>query len=297
MAYNDGGKLNITDSGTLVPIPCMSRIDEWEVWQHAARLSDVTISERCRVIRLLAHELQRDPAALTPIQIVRWYASHPEWSQATHCTYHSYLRAWYMWLQNQDYRLDNPMTKVGTPKAPDRVARPVADTELMRLLRTNMHHRTRVMILLAALAGLRVHEIAKIRGEDIDLERKLLHVLGKGGKAKTIPLHRILVTTAEQMPRRGWWFPANATRPGEHMHSKSVSQVIGQAMRRADITRTAHSLRHWYGTTLLDDGADLRVVQELLRHASIATTQIYTKVPDGRRIDAVSRLDLYRAAA
>ncbi|BDC71103.1 tyrosine-type recombinase/integrase [Prescottella equi] len=68
-------------------------------------------------------------------------------------------------------------------------------------------------------------------------------------------------------------------------------------MRRAGLQRTAHRLRHWYGTTLLDDGADLRVVQELLRHASLSTTQIYTKVPDGRRRTAVKALDPWRAIA
>ncbi|MBM4695632.1 tyrosine-type recombinase/integrase [Rhodococcus hoagii] len=67
--------------------------------------------------------------------------------------------------------------------------------------------------------------------------------------------------------------------PANTSNSKSVSQIIGKAMRRAGLERTAHRLRHWYGTTLLDDGADLRVVQELLRHASLSTTQIYTKVP------------------
>lgn len=274
------------------------RIDEWEVWQYAARLSDVTVTERVRVLRIFAAEAGIDPADATPLHIVRWYSSHAgDWSQSTHCTYHSYLTAWFKWLQLQEYRADNPLMKVGAPKAPDRIARPVADSELMRLLSSNMHHRTRVMILLGALQGLRAHEIAKFRGEDIDHERLLVTVNGKGGRVKHLPLHRIVAETAKTMPARGWWFPGNATRPGEHIHSKSVSQIVGQAMRRAGIQRTAHGLRHGYGTTLLDDGADLRVVQELLRHASLSTTQIYTKVPDGRRRSAVETLDPWRAIA
>jgi integrase/recombinase XerD len=67
-------------------------------------------------------------------------------------------------------------------------------------------------------------------------------------------------------------------------------------MRRAGVAGTPHSLRHWYASTLLDDGADLRTVQELLRHTSIQTTQVYTKVRDERRVSAVDRLDPFRAA-
>jgi integrase/recombinase XerD len=67
-------------------------------------------------------------------------------------------------------------------------------------------------------------------------------------------------------------------------------------MRRARVQGTPHSLRHWYASTLLDDGADLRTVQELLRHTSIQTTQVYTRVRDERRVSAVDRLDPFRAA-
>jgi integrase/recombinase XerD len=115
------------------------------------------------------------------------------------------------------------------------------------------------MILLAALAGLRVHEIAKVRGQDVDLDSRTLYVVGKGGHGASIPLHPLLAKAAESMPRRGWWFPANSRRPGEHIRSRCVSDVIGTAMQRAGIhDGTAHRLRHWYGTTLVESGTDLR---------------------------------------
>lgn len=269
-------------------------IQEWMLWQLAARRAEVTVSERIRVIAQFKTETPSGALMATPIDIVRWMSKHTEWSASTAATYHSYLRAWFSWLCLMDYRGDNPMLKLAAPKYPERTPRPVSDDDLVRLLLSRMHHRTRVMVLLAALAGLRVSEVARVRGEDLDLSAPRMYVLGKGGTRKWVPLHPLLCEVALTMPRRGWWFPANATRSGSHVHSKSVSDIIGNAMRRAGIRGTPHSLRHWIGTTLLDDGADLRTVQEILRHKSVATTQIYTKVSDERRTEAVNRLDPYR---
>lgn len=272
-------------------------LQEWMLWQLAARLSEVTVTERLRVVAQFSVESPNGAWMASPIDIIKWQAKHSEWSASTAATYHSYLRAWYSWLCVMDYRGDNPMIKVAAPKYPERVPRPVSDDDLLRLLTTSMHHRTRVMVLLAALAGLRVSEIARVRGEDLDLKTPRIYVLGKGQKQAWLPLHPLLVEAALNMPRRGWWFPANSRRPGDHVHSKSVSDIIGQAMRRAGARGTPHSLRHWTGTTLLDDGADMRTVQELLRHKQLNTTAIYTKVPDERRHDAVNRLDPFRGAA
>lgn len=277
------------------PIPMITiGVDDWEIWQTAQRLSRRTIDERVRVIRLLHHETGQQPIHIDAAGIVRWTASHDhDWSDSTAATYSSYLTAWFKWLQLTDRRLDNPMIKVGVPRSPDRQPRPISDADLVRLLQTRMWASTRRMILLAALAGLRAHEIAKVRGEDFDLGARLLWVKGKGRSVKSVPLHPVLVKMASEMPASGWWFPMRGY-PAEHVLPKSVSDIVGRTMRRAGIRGTLHSLRHWYATTLLDDGADLRTVQELLRHKSIATTQIYTWVPDERRHAAINGLDPLR---
>ncbi|WP_237157095.1 tyrosine-type recombinase/integrase [Mycobacteroides abscessus] len=290
-------QITLRETGSMHQFGGHPLLTEWELWQTASRLKAVTIGERLRVIALFALEAGCNPATAQPIEVMRWLASHAiDWSESTAATYHSYLRAWFKWLVLMDYRIDNPMAKLGSPKYPDRVPRPVPDDGLARLLRSRMHHRTRVMILMASLGGLRVHEIAKFRGEDIDLARRVFYVHGKGGSKEMLPLHPLLAEAALTMSERGWWFPSNSNRPGQHVHSKGVSDIIGQAMRRAGIPGTPHSLRHWFGTTLLDDGEDVRVVQTLLRHKSLATTAIYTKVPDERRQAAINRLDPFRAS-
>ena len=242
------------------------------------------------------HESGIDPVATKAMDVARWMAAHEEWGASTAATYHSYLMSWHKWLVMLDHRAENPMHKLQKPRRPERCPRPVADDDLIRLLNTRVKHRTKVMIFLHALAGLRVSEIARVRGEDVDLEANRIHVVGKGGKAAWVPLHPLLAELATTMPTTGWWFPGNRRRPGQPIRSKSVSDIIGQAMGRAGIQGTPHALRHWYATTLLSDGADLRTVQELMRHSSVQTTQVYTKVPDARRNEAVGRLDPFRAA-
>jgi site-specific recombinase XerD len=259
----------------------------------AQRLSSATITERLRVIRMFYQDTEIQPLQAQPLDIARWLASHDEWSDSTVAVYTTILAAWFKWLVLVDRRLDNPMAKVGRAKTPERLPRPIADDDVPKLLKTRMWSTTRAMILLALLAGLRVHEIAKIRGEDIDLGARLLWVKGKGRKLRSLPLHPLLVEIAADMPERGWWFPMRGYE-AEHVLPRSVSDIVRLTMRRAGVPGSAHSLRHWYATSLLDDGADLRVVQELLRHKSLATTQIYTKVSNHRQREAIDGLSLAR---
>lgn len=268
-------------------------LDDWEIWQTAQRLSPKTIEERLRVLRMFYMQTQIQPATAQPLDIARWIASHDEWSDATTAVYTTCLSTWFKWLVLVDRRVDNPMLKVGRVRVPERVPRPIADTDVPKLLGTRMWSTTRVMIMLALLAGLRVHEIAKVRGEDFDLGTQVLWVRGKGRRLKSIPLHPLLVEIASNMPERGWWFPMRG-HEGQHVLAKSVTDIIGRTMRRAGVPGSAHCLRHWYATSLFDDGADIRVVQELMRHKSLATTQIYTKVATERQREAIGTLSLSR---
>lgn len=270
-------------------------IDEWETWQYAQSLSANTVGERVRVLRRFAAEIGGPADQASPLQISRWMAGHTSWSAATRSVYRAYLATFFKWLQLMEYRADNPMLKVGKARTPRSKPRPMADAHLPRLLASPMRRKTRAMIFLAALAGMRVHEIAKVRGEDMDMVALRIYVVGKGGVKADIPMHPIIEVIATQMPRRGWWFPANSILPGQHVRSRSVSEVIRRAMRRAGVPGTPHSLRHWYGTTLVDEGIDLRTTQSLLRHQRLATTEIYTAVSERKRTAGIKALNPWRA--
>jgi integrase len=147
------------------------------------------------------------------------------------------------------------------------------------------------MILLGAYQGLRTHEIAKVHGRDIDLDEMTIHVVGKGGYADDLPLHPIVAEVATGFPVNDWWFPAMG-RPGRHILGNSVSSIVSQAFKRSGIDRTAHDLRHWFGTELVRSGADLRTAQTLLRHGNLSTTAIYVQIADTQREKAVLRLPI-----
>ncbi len=166
-------------------------------------------------------------------QIAKWLA-RPGWSASTRATYHAHLKSWFVWLILMEYRENNPMTKVGAPRRPRGEPKPVANEHMPVLVQTRMHRKTRVMVHLAALAGLRVHEIARVRGEDVDIIAKTITVVGKGEVTAVLPLHPDLVELAKTMPRRGWWFPSRGGRL-PHMAPKSVTNTLCGLMIRAEI--------------------------------------------------------------
>jgi site-specific recombinase XerD len=134
-------------------------------------------------------------------------------------------------------------------------------------------------------AGLRVSELCGLDRGDIDLRHRTVTVLGKGGKQRRVPVHDAAVDAL------GAWFdggrdqmdgPAEAAFVNQRRSRLGPRDVRRIQDRRAVSPTHPHALRHTYATHLLDGGADLRVVQELLGHSSLATTQVYTHVSKER---------------
>lgn len=145
----------------------------------------------------------------------------------------------------------------------------------------------RAMILAAGLAGLRVHEVAKLQGGDIDHDAQTLTIDGKGGHRHTVPAHPEILAIARHMPARGPWFPSQRAA---HLGGREVSQRIRLHMIRCHVPGTPHALRHYFCTELVERGADLRVVQELARHSQLSTTAQYVGVRDARKRTAIQTL-------
>ncbi|SPT53490.1 Tyrosine recombinase XerD [Actinomyces bovis] len=258
-----------------IPETPTALLDVWTLDMQAQGLAGRTITERRRVVAQLAATTGADLQALTPGVLTAWLAGLP--SPATKGAYHAVVRAWSRWLVRSGRRTDDPTLLVPHPRTPTWLPRPVTSEQLAAVLALPLRRDTEAKIILGAYAGMRVHEIAKIRGQDIDHVAATITITGKGGTTATLPAHPRVMELARAYPRSGYWFPS-PTRSGRHVTPKAVGDVIVSAFTRAGTPATAHQLRHHFATELLRTGTDSRVVQTLMRHASLSTTARYLAV-------------------
>jgi integrase/recombinase XerD len=259
-------------------------------FERAKGLAERTISNRHYMLLALSDGAQKPLQEIT-IHDLRSHLARGI-GRGSMQTERDCYRAFYRFLREEEFRADDPTERLAKIRAPRGRPRPFTEAQIDAMLSSGAYKHTRVMILLAAYQGFRASEVAAVHGRDIDLESDIIRVVGKGNKYAELPLHPMIREVAETMPRDSWWFPARK-REGEHIHSRSVSDLMTRAKRRAGIESqrlTGHSLRHAYGTDLLRSGVDVRIVQELMRHESLATTQIYTLVNEKQTRDGILRL-------
>jgi site-specific recombinase XerD len=269
----------------------MSDLDDllatWRAWQEAQGLSERTIEDRASCVRRFVAFSHEEPLQFTAGAITR-YVGRKGLAPRTRWVYRQHLDAFSGFLQRTHQRDSSPMVDVPEVRKPTGTPRPIETAELAAVLE-QVQGPARMMVLLAAYGGLRVHEIAKVRGRDFDRRSKTLTVVGKGAKERVLPAHESIVTEAEQYPVVDWWFPAPDGGPAARTQ---VGQTITRALNGAGVHATPHQLRHTFATMLLEAGVDIRVVQELMGHASLQSTQIYTRVSAVQRTSAVERLML-----
>lgn len=266
----------------------------WMVAMRANGLAERTIRERPRVVRAAAGLIGAPAHQLAAESIIDYLADLT--SAGTRQTYYSTLQAWHTWLVLVGARADDPMASMRRPRAPRRDPKPVATAHIERLLYSGIRTRTKAVVLLCAYEGMRVHEAAKIRGQDVDLVAGTLRIVGKGGVDEMVPLHPIIATIAQSFPKRGYWFPSHIHQ-GRPIRSAGLSSTISRAMKRCGVPGTAHSLRHWLATELVREEVNARVIQTIMRHKSLATLAIYTRVDRGQQLTALRRLPDVGAAA
>ena len=203
------------------------------------------------------------------------------------------LRAFYRFAENEKLLPANVAENLSLPRRWTRLPKALTSQEIEKLLapetpETPQNLCDQAVFELAYASGLRLAELRTVRLEQLHLEAGFVNVVGKGNKERVVPMGRRAVAAMERYLAAGRprlvtaRSPATVflTRRGTPFAPVTLWLRIKQRVRRAGIPRnvTPHMLRHSFATHLLDHGADLRVIQELLGHASISTTEVYTHV-------------------
>ncbi|HEY0103615.1 MAG TPA: tyrosine recombinase [Brevundimonas sp.] len=235
--------------------------------------------------------------------IEAWYAGlgRRGLSPATQARRRSAVRQFYRFALGEGWRADDPSRRLDAPKQGRSLPRTLSGDEIASLLAAAAARdgaagvRLVALVELAYASGLRVSELLSLRLEAVRRDPAWLIVRGKGGKERLAPLNTAAregvkawliardAARPEKAPDSPWLFPSASAKG--HLTPRRFAQLLDQAAIDAGIDParvSPHVLRHAFATHLLEGGADLRVVQTLLGHADIATTQIYTHVATDR---------------
>ena len=209
------------------------------------------------------------------------------------------IRAFFRFTTNEGFVAENPAENLSFPRRWKQVPRALSEEEIGQLLAEPSEATpallcTHAILETAYACGLRLAELRGLRVEQLHLTAGFLTVIGKGDKERVVPIGRTAISALErylavrsELVRPRTPSAVFLTGHGTAFAHVTLWKRITQAAQRAGIQRkvTPHMLRHSFATHLLSHGADLRVIQELLGHASVATTEIYTQVAADRLRD------------
>jgi integrase/recombinase XerD len=271
-------------------------LNKFVAWAGKQGLCDWKSVELRHLMSFLEHERKR-ALANQPKESPRRLSSESLYLEI------AALRAFYRFAEGEKLLPMNIAETLSLPRRWQRLPKALTSREIEKLLtpetpETPQNLCDQAVLELAYASGLRLAELRGARLEQLHLDAGFINVIGKGNKERVVPLGRKAVSALQRYldvarpqlvrPRT----PANVflTKRGTPFAPVTLWLRIKQRVRRAGLERnvTPHMLRHSFATHLLEHGADLRVIQELLGHASIATTEVYTHVA-GSRLREVHR--------
>lgn len=252
-------------------------------YQRSQGLSPATVRNRHSILNVLGREC----GSIVDLDVftLRRYVGRESVKASTRATERKAIRSFYTFLFEEGLRADNPGNRLPPIKVPRAEPRPFSSEQIDAMLTSGAYSSTRAMILLGYHQGFRVSSISRVHGDDIDRLSNTIRTIVKGNKVRVLPLHPVIRELAVSMPQHAWWFPARKD-PTKPMRPTSVTDLITRAKKRAGILDpelTPHSLRHSFGSELVEAEVDIRVVQELMCHEDLSSTQIYTRVSDRRK--------------
>lgn len=201
------------------------------------------------------------------------------------------LRGFFKWLCANNYCEIDPTLTLEQPKIPKKLPKVMTTQEIETILNQNLNKLETVILELLYGCGLRVSELVNLKINDYDLNAKYLQCYGKGSKERIVPMgSKAVIAIQNYLPERDFIlqkFRLDTKRLLIHEHGREITRqdvynFIHALGKKIHKTISPHTLRHSFATHLLENGADLRVVQELLGHSDVSTTQLYTHISKKR---------------
>lgn len=220
-------------------------------------------------------------------QIRSWMAEMMEQGVGSRSVHRkiSTLRTFFQYLRSMGHISHDPMARVITPKAPKKIVQDIPAADLSDLFRSfpwNEHEegeRDRLIILILYTTGMRLSELLGLKVSDIDFKRKLITVTGKRNKQRLIPMHNELEDCLNHYLASHQHQQLITTSKGKTAYPMLIYRVVTRYINlfSTAMKTSPHVLRHSFATHMLNNGANLMAIKELLGHASLSATQVYTK--------------------
>jgi integrase/recombinase XerD len=265
-------------------------LGKFTAWATTQNLTDWKTVELKHLMAFLQHERARPPVD-EPKESPKRLSGESVYLEI------AALRAFYKFAENENFLTANIAENLSLPRRWKRLPKALSNDEIAKLLMPETPETPeslcdQAILELGYASGLRLSELKNLRLEQLHLDAKFINVIGKGNKERVVPVGRTAIESLNRYIGVGRpklvtpKSPANVflTQRGKPFAAVTLWLHIKNRVRRAGIGRniTPHMLRHSFATHLLEHGADLRVIQELLGHASISTTEVYTHVTVGR---------------
>ncbi len=204
------------------------------------------------------------------------------------------IKGFFKWLSINEIIAHNPALAIEQPKLPKKLPKVLSMKEINELLDSSLNKLQKAVLELLYAAGLRVSELSDIQLNNIDLNTKYIRVLGKGSKERIVPIgKKACIALKSYYDDRNYLIKKYNLKTkycfikdnGKKLTRQDVYVFINSLGKKIEKDISPHTIRHSFATHLLENGADLRVVQELLGHSDVSTTQLYTHISKKRLKD------------
>lgn len=275
----------------------MNYIDEFITdLKYVKNYSDNTVSSYASDLREFQEFVRKDLTQISDVEIKKYTETFAEKSERTLARALTSMRMFYDYLIRRNIINQNPMDTIIGPKIGKYLPEVLSVEEVERLLeftpKDNYTFRNRCILELLYSTGLRISELVSLKFENINIEDSLIKVMGKGSKERVVPiddiatdyLKKYIYDIRPKMLKKEQNEFVFLNNHGKGLTRQAVFKMIKKRALDANIKKdiSPHTLRHSFATHMLQNGADVRFIQELLGHTDVSTTEIYTHVVNER---------------